>query len=264
MGLKAYSNSLTDNYGLILNGYTGFNNSLTFYEQPGTMQAADLHIALPLVKSIPTNANAIQYWFIANSRRFIVVARTGTVYHQAYLGWMLPYGTPSQWPYPLVVGGSGICSTSIVPVKQNVSSAQVQAFWKPIDGIDSINGYSKNAGALAVKEPGGSYRRPILQSSGTGNSSCNGTWPYVEDTRGLLGGFLNMRDNLDNSYTLNPLIIVEGSPANMWGEFEGVKHVTGFGLTSEDLIAYRTAIIGYVCKTYSEPLTGDMVAYQLS
>lgn len=238
IGLKAYSDSASDNYGLILNGYTGFNSGLNFYSQPGTMEVSTGMVALPL--SGPSASN-IAYWFIANSRRVIIIAKVGTRYHQAYLGFGIPYGTPTQWPYPLYIGGSAAVRTSGndagIAIKGTTSSTAIHAFWKPVNSFDGISGLSVNVGNLAVKAPDGTFRRPYLLVSGTGSSACSGTWPYVEGIRGTYGGIINLRTTPSGSnYTLNPIIIVEGNPPNMWGEFDGIKHVTGYNLNSESVI----------------------------
>lgn len=237
VGLKAYSNSAADNYSLFVNGYSGFNNSLGFFEQAGTIQQADIYPVLASTKSIPTNANAIKYWIIANSRRIIIITRVGAIYHQAYLGFYLPYGTTAQYPYPLCVGGSVVSTSAGVPIKGTETHNGVASFWKPLNGFNTALGISGNAGTLAIKDPGGSWRRPYMSTNNsTGLSACSGTWPYVEATRNHTGGFTNMRTNLNGTYSLNPVIIIEGVSPNTWGEFEGIRHVTGFNLSSEDTI----------------------------
>lgn len=263
VGLKAYSDSQTDNYGLILNSYTGYNNVLDFYSQPGTMQLSDVMISMPLVKSVPAFANAIKYWIVANSRRFIVVARTGSVYHQMYLGWGLPYGTPAQWPYPIIIGGSGAVSNTGVPVKQSETTSAVHAFWKPINVANNTLGYTATVGNLAVKEAGGNYRRPYLNTGGVNNSGCSGTWPFVEDTKGDYGGIQYMRPAVDGtSYVLSPTIIIEGTPPNMFGEFDGIRHVTGFNISSEDIITYSGD--SWLCvENVFRTSDSDMIAIKL-
>jgi hypothetical protein len=261
VGLKAYHDAQTDNYGLILNGYTGFNNSLGFYEQPGAMLIPDLPPCLPSVKSNPVNANAIQYWITANSESFRIVTRTGTVYHQAYIGFYLTYGTPPQYPYRLIIGGSGVVNKDGVPSKQNDVSTTTHCFWKPIDVFNGTT-YNVHVGSLAVKEPGGAWKRPYLSTSGTGQSACSGTFPYVEDTRGYLGGMGNLRPNIDGSYPMQSIVIVDGAPANMYGEFTGMKHTTGFNLSSEDVVTYagdNYLAVQNVFRTSDS----DMVLYRL-
>lgn len=60
-------------------------------------------------ESPPTYLNlwdgSIDYWFFVNDRRIIVVAKTSTVYASAYLGFFLPWATPTQYPFPLLIAG---------------------------------------------------------------------------------------------------------------------------------------------------------------
>lgn len=264
IGLKAYSiTGGQGNYGLILNGFTGYNPLLSFYEQPGAMQISDTLITLPL-----RNTDSIKYWFIANSRRVIIVAQVGSRWHQAYLGFGIPYGTPSQWPYPLIIGGSGAVRNSGVntgvPIEGTTSSNAIHAFWKPINVFDGVVGLSSNVGNLAVKAPDGAFRRPYLSTGGTSSSASSGTWPYVESLRNNgYGGIINMRPILlSSTYALNPVMIVEGTPPNVWGEFDGIKHITGFNIDST-----YTVIVGsepWLCinNVYRED-NDNMVAFKL-
>lgn len=48
----------------------------------------------------------MQYWMVANGRRFVVVIKISTIYQAMYGGFFLPYGSPTQYPYPMFVGGS--------------------------------------------------------------------------------------------------------------------------------------------------------------
>lgn len=50
--------------------------------------------------------STITYWFYANDRRFIVIAKCNTVYLSAYCGFVLPWATPEQYPFPLYVAAS--------------------------------------------------------------------------------------------------------------------------------------------------------------
>lgn len=262
VGLKAYSDVVNDNFALILNGFTGFNSLLSFYDQPGGMTLAELPPCLPLLKSNPVNANAIKYWFIADAFNIKIIARTGSgVYHQAYLGLYTTYGTPPQYPYPLCVGGTGIVNNSGVPNKQSDITATTQAYWKPVDAFGS--GISLHVGSLAIKDPGGAFRRLTLftDAFSAGSSSCSGTWPFLEETRILLGGFSNMRNNLDGSYSMQPIMLIDRSPQNIYGEFTGIKQVSGFNLTSEDIVTYNGddwLVVQNVFRTGDS----DVVAYR--
>lgn len=263
VGLKAYSDSVNDNFGLVLNGFTGFNNSLQFFEQPGAMSVTECVPAMPLLSSNPVNANAIKYWIMADAAHIKIVCRTGTVYHQAYLGFYLPYGTPPTYPYPLCVGGSGVCDSTGKPPKQSDVTTATHCFWKPTDAYN-ITPITAHVGSLAFKEPGGSWKRLVNTNNNSLSnfSACSGIYPFVEESRGYLGGFTNMRSNLDGSYSLQPMVLVDGIPANTFGEFTNMMHVTGFNLSSEDEVTVGSdtyLVVQNVFRTND----ADMVAYKL-
>lgn len=79
-----------------LRGFVGWNPAQTFdgqYNPSGTFYALLMASAMP-------------YWIVANGRRIVMVAKTGTYYEMMHLGLFLPYATPGQYPYPLLVGGT--------------------------------------------------------------------------------------------------------------------------------------------------------------
>lgn len=46
------------------------------------------------------------YWFFANGRRFVVVAKIGSGYYSCHMGWGLPFATPTEYPYPYYFAGN--------------------------------------------------------------------------------------------------------------------------------------------------------------
>ena len=50
--------------------------------------------------------NPMDYWFVANGRRFVIVVQVSTVYESLYAGLFLPYGDPTQYSYPFFLGGT--------------------------------------------------------------------------------------------------------------------------------------------------------------
>ena len=260
-GLKAYSDVVSDNFALILNGFTGYNSLLPFYNMPGAMSLAELPTCLPSLSSNPVNSTAIKYWFIVDAESIKIITRLGTTYHQAYLGFFLIYGTPPQYSYRLCVGGSGIVNGSGVPVKQNDVTNATHAFWKPIDAFNGTT-YNSHLSALAFKDPAGVWKRLYMTTSSSLGSSYSGSFPYAEGARAYLGGFDNMRTNLDGSYAMQSIVIIEGNPANLYGEFSGMKHLTGYQLNPEDEVTYAGdtyLVIPNVFRTAD----ADMCAYRL-
>lgn len=99
VGLRRTDNTLTLNESLIwLSGATGFSPSATQFT--GHVNSLGNTPAMFL-----DNAS-MQYWFVANGRRFVVVTKMSTVYNAMYAGLYHPYAIPSEYPYPLFIGGS--------------------------------------------------------------------------------------------------------------------------------------------------------------
>jgi len=245
-GMRCYSFVAEDRYGWELQGMTGFNNTLSFHEMPGTIALSTNPPCLPLHKNTPSDSNTIKYWFVMNTRRIIIVAKIGSTYQSNYMGFILPYGIPTQWPYPLMVGGSTNRVTNIfapdfgIPLRFSDTTWQTAAYW--------YNRVDDNAiGTACLREPGGVYlrfRNQSQSSDGEHNSGWTGTWPYTERFNDFGGdayqGFDNMRTTLDGSYTLQPIMYINGSTDNVYGELDGVKHVSGFGNAPENTITVGT------------------------
>ena len=96
VGLKPFERADADYFDWELFGFDGFVDSSHLRLQPG----AHGRLYLPLWDA------TIPYWFIADGRRVIVVAKINTQYEMAYLGLLDPYFSPEQWPYPLALGGT--------------------------------------------------------------------------------------------------------------------------------------------------------------
>lgn len=209
-----------DYYNWRLQGFTGFNALLDFNDQPGAMQSNR-------PRTLLWN-DSILYWFVANGRRLTVVAKVSTIYSTCHLGFFLPYGTPSQSPYPLIVGGS---ATNDVDR------------WSEIDN-----------GHRIFLDPGASKTKSTLQmlsgavwydfanfSTDIGPQTGNNVWPFVS---GGLSSFnyrpwRELLQNLDSTVPLFPCILNSDASImskNIWGEFDGIFAVPGIGLSAEDTI----------------------------
>lgn len=56
--------------------------------------------------SIPLHNESMNYWFVANGRRFIIVVKVKQYYLSMYCGFMLQFGTDLENTYPVYIGGS--------------------------------------------------------------------------------------------------------------------------------------------------------------
>lgn len=213
VGIKKYADALNDNYAWLLQGYTGYQNGLALDTQPGAIPAP--------APALPLRNDTIPYWFFVNARRIVIVAKVGAVYESAYLGFILPYGTPGQWAYPICIGGSTLGPN---PARFSTQGNNHSAPFIPLDQV------------LCLRDAAGVWQRLVLpQVNLIGSLKGRGTFPYCEGaTSGY--GWASIRPALDGSYMEHPIILLGDNPSNLYGEFDGVSHVAGAGMAAEDTV----------------------------
>lgn len=198
----------SDVFGMSVQGFVSYNPTLSHNNQPGISAFGGMALW----------NSAIPYWFIANGRRFIVIAKVSTTYTSMYAGFYLPYATPSEFPYPIFIAGSHEDPTTH---RWSQSDHNVGGFWDPSNG----NAY--------LRHNDGTWLTFANYEAGSGNSrnsysdSC--IWPYDSD--------LLLRENIGGSYTMLPCVLHSTySSGNVYGELDGVFFTSGFGVGSEDTI----------------------------
>ncbi|TYP83876.1 MULTISPECIES: hypothetical protein [Nitrosomonas] len=221
-----------DWYNWRLYGATGFiaGNALDFSAQPG----ASLPVGLSLWQA------SIPYWFIANGRRFMVIAKINTTYHALYAGFILPYATPSQYPYPLMIGGSNAMgSLTDARLRWSSTNDDCRNFYDP-GGISSDMTSLTSVATLYLRFADGSWYpfKNWYTSSSPEASAGNGrnVWPWGPDSAHATA-YKNIVTAIDGSYVLFPCIMhVDGAnpSPNILGEIHGVFAVTGFGNAAEN------------------------------
>ena len=174
---------------------------------------------------VPLHNLSITYWLIANGQRFAVAAKVGTpVYESFYLGKFLPYATPGQYPYPVVAAGM-------------LTSAALTRF---SDTAQSMP-YKGNRVNLQMRFVDGVWKQPTA-------------WPWTNAD--IAGATVQLRESPTDTYPLLPVILTDTAP-NIYGELDGIFHVSGFNNAVENLIqisgvdylvmqdVYRTSHIDY-------------------
>jgi hypothetical protein len=226
VGIRRYANPTSDIYGWVLQGFTAFTGA-TFMNQPGAIPGN--------VPCVPLWNDTIKYWFFVNSRRIIMVAQVSSVYVAMHLGYILPYGTPGQWPYPLCIGGSNVTDSTYNVPRYSDTSTNMAACFNPV-GTSTANS------PLVIRTASGSWQRlwnddstivPPGQSIST-LMTGNGVWPYNE--RYQTGGFgwHFLRPSQNGNTPLLPLRLCRPDTPDLLGVFDGVKAVPGAGKSSED------------------------------
>lgn len=224
--IDTYSDEGTGYYNWRLCGMTGYQSGLDISLQPGRTKG---RLPRMLLHNVP-----IDYWFIGNGRRFAVVAKVSTIYECCYGGFVLPYGLPSQFPYPLAIGGSaaplGTASHHLYSSTEN----DHRGFPKP---------YGANAGACSRpefdwtgSEDQGTLKIMVgdswimFRTRVTGDAD-NVTWPYshMAEYRSGWDRWAVLKENIDGSYPVFPIIAVMENPnKNIVGELQGCFAAPGF------------------------------------
>jgi hypothetical protein len=96
VGIRSDQNAASDTYNWHIRGATGYLPLDAWADQPNA--SPERHMALW--------NQPMPYWFVADGRRIMVAARVSTRVMFIHLGFILPYATPGQYPYPLLIVGS--------------------------------------------------------------------------------------------------------------------------------------------------------------
>lgn len=174
---------------------------------------------------------SIQYWMVANGQRFILMTRVSGVYELSYVGFGLPYETPTNHPHPLMIGAPAVSSSTVYSLS---TSGSYRNPWDP--------GLSGTAVGLEVMIPSGVFRGVANRSdsgAGTEGSGASATYgktsPYSTDSTGSQTVAALIRDSIDGTRPFLPLSIFLPSDTHYWGEFDGIAWVSGYGNAAESL-----------------------------
>lgn len=202
IGLRTYHNVGADYYNLLAGVFTGYVPGNTFDTQPGAA-----------LVGCPAHNNRIDYWLSMNGQRMALAMKVGTpVYEHLYLGKMLPYSRPSQFPYPVVAGGM------LVGAAATRFSDTTHDFY--LRGNSARGQLRTPAGWINM------HCYPWGNAFLTSLATPSATQLQARDTEG--------------QYPLLPVEIHDNS-ANLYGQLDGIYHVSGFNSAVEN-----TLVIGGV------------------
>jgi hypothetical protein len=169
------------------------------------------------------------FWCVANGQRLILATKVSTVYSSSHVGKLLPGGTPGEYPQPYYLAANALSFET----RWSNPSPEVRCFFDP------------GQAARILRPDGGWWTVQNVRDNGGGSigfpSGLNYVWPYaaVQDGSGtaVISRLHEMRENLDGSYPLHPLIVHGQQPAyETMGEIDGAYHVPGTANASEDTI----------------------------
>jgi len=196
VGFRTYQNADADYYNLLAGVFTGYVPSNPFDSQPGVQ-----------LSGVPAHNQRIDYWLTLNGQRIALAMKVGTpVYESGYVGKMLPYGRPSQYPYPVVCGGM-------------LTGAAATRFSETTHA-----GYFKgNKAAMGLRSNDG-WKYPYCYPWGNG---------YIAGGGGASNN-TNLRDT-GGTYHLLPVELHDNA-ANLWGALDGIFYISGFNNAVENTL----------------------------
>lgn len=250
VAFQKYEDVPNDAQGWFINGYSGWTDGLGFTEQPGAIPNWSSS-SVPAYPAIPLWNSEIPYWFIVNSRRIIVVAKISTTYQMCYAGFFLPFASPGQFPYPMMVGGSAAKSSTTTKPRFSVATSKASMFW---------TGREASPSTINIRSTDGSwYSIANGYQTGTflGDISGTGMYPYYFQGVPIVGSV--MRQAMDGDAVLTPIMPCRSGTGlkGYLGEIDGMFHVSGNTHASEDIITidgddhlvvqdvFRTAVENY-------------------
>lgn len=237
INIRTISNATDGYYNWLLYGATAFDGGSSFETQPGQYVPNTTGSGSTLEYQNPTltlHDTTINYWFVINDRRVIIIADVAGAYCTAYTGLLLPYGTPSEYPLPLYIAGN----TGFSRNPDSETTYQMGSFFDP----------SQYAGRLRL--PDGSWKR-FNNYSGIGTKSLiddrGMVWPYCYS---LLYQLFPSPDATP-TYSIIPAVLInyeEGG--NAYGELDGVFWIPGEGANAEDTFNISSEDYLVVINTY--------------
>jgi hypothetical protein len=218
IGLQSYGSTDADTWNLGFCGFRSFNTGAGVDVQTNNSGMR----WMSLIKS------PISYWFVANGQRVIIVAKFSGIYAMAYLGFGLPYETPTVHEFPCIIAAGHDDKT----LRYDSQSADYRYPPDPGDG------------SMAAFYPDAQWRlhanRQVSSSPGAEGQAATTiggkVWPNALVGDGDQTPF-QIRENIDGTHPLLPTILYHHlSPIHTWGEMDGVYWTPGFSTVSEALI----------------------------
>lgn len=249
-GIRSEYDASNGWYNLFLNGYTGYDSGeKSWFLQPGRLPGYNESNPL-MVPMVPCWNTNMPYWFSASGRSFRFGLKVSTSFEGGYLGFILPYATPTQFPYPLAVGGSLIPTEGNRSLEWRYSYSSFRHSVFPIPGMESNSLSDSNNACLYMRDSTGIWRwfggrqgasspdalvemQQSLVVPYVRSGLRAGVWP--SSVRSAGGARRDYREVLGGGYIFQPLVLHQRLPTDaVWGELEGVYQVSGFSNSSEN------------------------------
>lgn len=217
VGFETYQSEPGDYYNLRMDCWTGYNPALSFDEQPGGTASNG--------EGIPLYQLPLTYWMTVNAQTINVVCKVETVYVPFSVGFLLPYATPAEYPYPVM-----IAAPLGAPDPIRYSDLSLEMPWQI-------------GGNIVVRRLDGFWF--VVRA-----------WPYWNEWWWNDQNYDTHQRDTGGHYPVLPIELYD-LDENRYGRLDGLGAVTGFALNAEDTITvgaetwvafhnfYRTAFEDY-------------------
>lgn len=239
VAMRYTANVAQDAYYISIRGATGFLPDSEEFDEHINVTPASVRMFV--------DSGTHTYWFVANGRRFMAVAKISTTFEAMYAGLFLPYATPLSYPYPLFIGGSAGPTDTDGPINWRTINDNHSHFVEP----------HYNSGAAFVDSgawmlnPAGSWLRVAARGSiapvGIDPITSGGNYlpPDGGDaySYGLPGKFVlqNTMDAFGGDRILWPCTLLQyGDVSQTYGILDGAYRCQGYMNAAENLITYNT------------------------
>jgi hypothetical protein len=141
VGIIEIRETAVGSFNWFIQGMTGFGSGLDFIDQPGASYIPPNEIPA----FVALSGGSIECWFYITPRTLHGVMRIGTTYVNFNFGFLNPYATPAEFPYPLYIGGSTAKWNQLFSESGNAQSGMVD----PISDSRS-GGNTRGNGGLRI------------------------------------------------------------------------------------------------------------------
>lgn len=225
----------------------------------GTAATIDGHVNVSGTVGAFLDAGNMEYWMIANGRRFVLVAKMSTVYSALYGGFFLPYANPISYPYPLMIGGSHNpgWNTTNTPKPRNWRSQSSLHSHFPYSDWNRESGFGPDNTratcyyltvsaqwlAATKSEESPAQSAPYTFDSFDQNGEQD-KWPVENSTAARNANmprtsemFARIEENVGGGFALNQLTIMTSQPiVETVGVLDGVYNVPGQNNAVENIV----------------------------
>lgn len=247
IGFRTITNPIKSWYLIQVMGFTGYlSGELCCFNQPGSINIGTGSPFLSLWD------NSMTYWITGSGRRTVFTFKVSTVYEAGYAGFILPYATPVQYPYPLAIGGT-MCSGTYTNygLKYDLVNSGHSVFCMPrgntVHTQNEANGPATD-GTLFMLQPSGVWEAysngpgtagPSSDSEGIIRRTIHGVLPHGQWA--AINGRMPLLDCVGGGYLLQPhqLYHNQPTPARFMGELDGTRQISGQNNASENTGTYN-------------------------